>query len=199
MLAGQEDAIGALLYEEGARALELALADVLMEWIDSRGASYRIVDASVYLGDRRVRGLALDMSRVRESERTAPGDWAFLVSGDSLQIVLESPERAEPGTEGAYRAWARLDFRDLRFGGLTMEWAEVRAFAPARQDIPVAWTLTSADGDLEGVLEVRTANLHAGEGEGPVLPVDALFEVTGTVTLEERAFPVRGLFRHTRD
>ena len=113
--------------------------------------------------------------------------------------MLESPERADPGTPGAYRGWARLDFRDLRFDSLTVDWGELRAFQPARQDIPVAWTLTSAGGALEGILEVRTAEVQAGEGEGPVLPVDALFEVTGTITIERRAFPVRGLFRHTRE
>jgi hypothetical protein len=31
-----------------------------------------------------------------------------------------------------------------------------------------------------------------------VLPVDALFEVTGTLSIEGGDYPVRGLFRHTR-
>jgi len=38
----------------------------------------------------------------------------------------------------------------------------------------------------------------AGEGAGPLLPVDALFLVVGTIRIEQRTFPVRGLFRHTR-
>ena len=80
-----------------------------------------------------------------------------------------------------------------------MDWGEVRAFQPARQDVPVAWTLTSTEGDMEGVLQVRSAQIQAGEGEGPVLPVDALFEVTGTLSIEGGDYPVRGLFRHTRE
>jgi hypothetical protein len=199
LLVGRDDAIVGILYHDGPRELELSLTDVLMEWVDNRGTSYRLVEAGLYLGDQQVQGLALDMSRVRNSAQPPAGDWVFLVSGDSLQLVLESPERADPGTPGAYRGWARLDFRDLRFDSLTVDWGELRAFQPARQDIPVAWTLTSVGGALEGILEVRTAEVQAGEGEGPVLPVDALFEVTGTITIERRAFPVRGLFRHTRE
>jgi hypothetical protein len=52
---------------------------------------------------------------------------------------------------------------------------------------------------MEGVLEVRTAQIQAGAGEGPLLPVDALFEVTGTLSIEGGDYPVRGLFRHTRE
>lgn len=197
LLVGPEDAVTSIVFEEDLRELELSLASVLMEWVDQRGESYRLMDASVYLADQQVDGLALDMARVRDSDESPAGDWVFLVSGDSLQVVLESPTRAEPGEEGAYRGWARLDFRDLRFGSLTMDWGEVRAFQPARRDVPVAWTLTSTEGDMEGVLQVRTAQIQAGEGEGPVLPVDALFEVTGTLSIEGGDYPVRGLFRHT--
>ena len=199
LLVGPEDAVVSLLYQEDPRELELSLAGVLMEWVDQRGESYRLMDASVYLADQQVDGLALDMARVRDSDEAPGGDWVFLVSGDSLQMVLESPTRAEPGEEGAYRGWARLDFRDLRFPSVTVDWGEVRAFQPARQDVPVAWTVTSTEGDMEGVLEVRTAQIQAGEGEGPLLPVDALFAVTGTLSIEGGDYPVRGLLRHTRD
>lgn len=198
LLVGPEDAVMSIIFQEGPRELEISLATVLMEWVDQRGESYRLVDASVYLADQQVEGMVLDMARTRDSDGVEAGDWVFLVSGDSLQVVLESPAIAAPGTTGAFRGWARLDFRDLRFPSVTVDWAEVRAFQPARQDVPVAWTVTSTTGDLEGVLEVRTAQIEAGEGEGPVLPVDALFEVTGTLTIEGGAYPVRGLFRHTR-
>lgn len=198
LLVGPEDAVLSIIYQEGPRELELSLASVLMEWVDQRGESYRLMDASVYLADQRVDGLALDMARVRDSDEVPAGDWVFLVSGDSLQMVLESPTRVGPGEEGAYRGWARLDFRDLRFGSVTLDWGEVSAFQPARQDVPVAWTLTSTEGDMEGVLEVRTTQIQAGEGEGPVLPVDALFDVTGTLSIEGGDYPVRGLFRHAR-
>lgn len=198
LLVGPDDAILSVLFQEDPRELELTLENTLMEWVDQRGQSFRLMDAGVYIAEQRVNGMALDMARVRDSEQAEAGDWVFLVSGDSLQVVLESPRREEPGAPGAYRGWARLDFRDLPFDSVTVDWGEVRAFQPARQDVPVAWTVTSIHGDLEGVLEVRTAQIQAGEGEGPVLPVDALFEVSGTLSLEGAAYPVRGLFRHVR-
>jgi hypothetical protein len=33
---------------------------------------------------------------------------------------------------------------------------------------------------------------------GPVLPVQALFEVVGTISIDGLSFPVRGLFNHQR-
>jgi hypothetical protein len=142
--------------------------------------------------------VALEMSRVHGAEDADPGDWAFLVSGDSQQMVLENPTVTNPGTRGAYRAWARLDFRDLHWPDVTVSWAEVRAYQPARQDVPVSWTLKSEDGELGGTLHVRSAQIQAGKGTGPLLPVDALFTVSGSVRIQGRAYPVLGLFRHTR-
>ena len=79
-----------------------------------------------------------------------------------------------------------------------MAWLETVAFHAARREVPVSSTIASPEGDLQGVLEVRSADVRAGQGSGPVLPVQALFEVEGTVTIEERTFPIRGLFRHER-
>ncbi|HSG49189.1 MAG TPA: hypothetical protein VLA43_15320, partial [Longimicrobiales bacterium] len=67
-----------------------------------------------------------------------------------------------------------------------------------RQDVPVSFTLTSDEEGLSGELQVQSAQIQAGAGEGPLLPVDALFLVGGTLRVEGRSFPVRGLYRHTR-
>ena len=197
LIVGQQDAVESLLFEEGSRALELEFADVLIEWTGPGGESIRLHDAALYLSEQRMAGVLLDVGRTYAADATPPGDWAFLTSGDSLQMVLESPRAEPPGTTGAYRAWMRLEFRDLQWSSVTVSWTETSAFQPARQDVPVSWSIQSADG-LEGTLRVETAQLQAGEGAGPLLPVDALFGVTGEVTLEGRTFPVRGLFRHTR-
>ena len=69
---------------------------------------------------------------------------------------------------------------------------------PARQDVPVSWRVATEDGAPVGDLQVSAAQIRAGEGPGPVLPVDALFLVSGTLTINGREYPVRGLFRHTR-
>ena len=198
LLVGDEDAIQSVIFDEGPRKLELELSNSLVEWTGMRGQQFSVRDAAIYLSDRRIPGLALEMSRVHGSDEADPGDWAFLVSGDSLQMVVENPSATPPGTKGAYRAWARLDFRDLHWPNLTVDWAEVRAFQPARQDVPVSWTLRSEDGDLDGTLQVQSAQIQAGKGSGPLLPVDALFTVSGSVHIEGRTYPLQGLFRHAR-
>ena len=198
LVVGEADAVLGILFDEGPRQLELTMGDVLMEWTGPRGESFRLLDAAVFISEQRVDGMAMDMARAHATDEPRPGDWAFLVSGDSLQVVLESPEQSEPGAEGGFRAWGRLDFRDLQWPEVTVLWSDVRAFQPARQDVPVAWAVATPDGDLEGSLEVRSAEIRAGDGDGPVLPVDALFEVGGTLTVEGAEYPVRGLFRHTR-
>jgi hypothetical protein len=156
------------------------------------------VDAALFLSEERVPGMVLDMARTGPADDSVPGDWAFLVSGDSLQVLLESPERSDPGTPGGYRGWARLDFRDLRWPSVTVDWADVRAFQPARRDVPVSWTVSAEDGAVQGVLDVWSTEIQAGEGPGPLLPVDALLQVSGTLTIEGGDYPVRGLVHHSR-
>lgn len=197
LVVGEGDAVESLLFEAGQRALEVEMGDVLMEWTGSGGETFRVVNAALYLSERRIAGLLLDATRVYAADATPPGDWAFLTSGDSVQVLLESPALAEPGAPGAYRAWARVDFRDLQWPDVTVTWDEARAFEPARRDIPVAWGIASPD-RLSGRLEVVSTHLQAGEGPGPLLPVDALLEVSGTVTIQGLRYPVRGLVRHTR-
>lgn len=199
LLVGEGDAVESLVYAEAQRQLEVELTGApLIEWTGPRGQTFRVLEGAIYVQDQRVAGLVLDMARVHEADVHAQGDWAFLTSGDSLQVILESPSAAPPGTPAGYRAWARLDFRDLQWPAVTVDWAEVAAFQPARQDIPTSWTLASGGNDLTGVLQVQSAHVQPGTGEGPILPVDALFLVSGTLRLEERSYPVRGLFRHTR-
>ena len=198
LVVGVGDVVESLLFREDKRSLELELGEVLMEWTASGEEAFRLVDGALWLGEERLPGMVLDMARTASAEGPPSGDWAFLVSGDSLQVVLEAPEEGPPEEIGAYRGWARLDFRDLRWPSVTVDWAEVRAFQPARQDIPVSWTLTGGDDEVQGLLEVRSAEVEALEGPGPLLPVDALFGVAGTLTIEGGDYPVRGLVRHTR-
>jgi len=198
IVVGEGDAIDGILFEQGSRNLELEMDNVLQEWTGPRGETFRVQKAAAYLAGRRLDGLVLDVARGHGADEPQPGDWAFLTSGDSLQVVFESPELAPPGRAGAFRGWARLDFRDLQWPSVTMDWTEVRAFQPARRDVPVAWTVSSEGNQVTGRLEVKTAQIRAGSGPGPVLPVDALFEVTGTLDIQGATYPVRGLFRHYR-
>jgi len=199
LLMGEGDALEGIIYSQGQRQLELEVpGGSLMEWTGTGGQVFRLFEGAAYLSDQRLQGLILDMSRVHGADDASHGDWGFLTSGDSLQVILEDPDAAQPNTPGAYRVWARLDFRDLQWPAVSVDWADVSAFEPARQDIPISWTISTEAEDLEGVLQVQSAHVEAGEGAGPLLPVDALFLVAGTLRLEGRTYPVRGLFRHTR-
>jgi hypothetical protein len=51
---------------------------------------------------------------------------------------------------------------------------------------------------MTGQLEARATHIEAGEGEGPLLPVGALFEVSGTFRVGTTDYPVRGLVRHVQ-
>ncbi len=198
LVVGMGDAVESLVFEDGRRSLELDLGDVLQEWTGPRDESFRIQEGAALLAGRRVDGVVLDLFRERRTDDPDAGDWAFVISGDSLQALMEAPRMTPPGTVGAWHAWARLGLRDLQWPAVTVEWTELRAFQPSRQDVPVAWSISS-DGDaLSGALDVTSARIRSGTGPGPVLPVDALFQVTGTLRIEGGRYPVRGLLRHRR-
>lgn len=198
LIVGESDALERIVFETGPRNLETVLGSTLAEWNGRRGASYRLLDGAVLLSSQRVEGLVLDASRARRSEDPPPGDWALLASGDSLQVLLAAPEAQPPGTPGAFQAWSRLDFQETPWPRVGVTWTETRAFDTARRDVPVAWRARSPDGELVATFEVRSAHIEAGEGEGPLLPVDALFEVEGTVRIADAAYPVRGVYRHVQ-
>lgn len=198
LVVREGNAVDGIIYDDGTRNLELALGSVLTQWGGPRGEVFQLLDASLYLSERRLGGIVLDMARGSSADTPRAGDWAFLVSGDSLQLVLQGESEHQGEPLPTYRGWARLDFGNLQWSTLNVDWVETSAFQPARRDVPVSWTISSPEGDLQGVLEVRSADVRAGQGSGPVLPVQALFEVEGTVTIEERTFPIRGLFRHER-
>jgi hypothetical protein len=202
LVVGEDEALERLIYSAAPRELELVLEQPLVDWTGRRGESLRLLEGGLVLGGARVSGLVLDLSRAGAPGAAPGGDWALLVSGDSLQLVLHaSANGTDPeGADGnLFQAWARLDFRELIRPELRMLWADTRAFEPARRAVPVRWTFASPDGATEGHLDVVSSWLAAGEGGGPQLPVDAVFEVVGAVTLEGAVYPVRGLFRHTQE
>ncbi|MBW3533866.1 MAG: hypothetical protein KY453_01400 [Gemmatimonadetes bacterium] len=196
IVVGEADALERIVFESGPRHLETVLGPTRVEWNGRRGESYRLLDGAALLANQRIEGLILDVSRARRPEDPPSGDWALLTSGDSLQVLLAASEARPPGTAGAYQGWARLDFRELQWPRVSVSWSEARAFERARRDVPVEWRARSSDGELVAVLNVRSAQLQAGEGEGPLLPVDALFEIEGTVTIGGIEYPVRGIHRH---
>ncbi len=195
LLVDDADGIEELRFEVGPPGVSLSFGDRLSEWTSPRGGVFRLSEAEARLGDRSASGRVIDVTRSWEDARGAvPGDWALLTSGDSLAVFLQAAD-AESET---WQAWARRGVQTLAWPELTVTWGAVRAFDRARRDVPVSWTITEPGGGLSGLLELRTADVEAGEGEGPVLPVDGFFDLAGRLVLGDVEIPVRGLLRHVQ-
>jgi hypothetical protein len=199
LLVQEGDVVDGIIFEDGARRLELALGDVRASWGGPRGETIELLEGGAYLSDERLEGLVLHMARASSGATPPGGDWAFLMSGDSLVFVLAADD--EHRAEGAplYRAWGRVGADEDRLWPMVrVTWTSTQAFPPARRDVPVSWRITSDDGLLNGGLEVVSAEIQPGTGPGPLLPVRALYEVVGELGLAEGTFPVRGLVVHER-
>lgn len=196
LVVGDDDALQGIIYREGGRNLEIVLGAPRAEWSGPGGERFLVRDGAALLSGEEVRGVVFEAQLVRRAEDPPHGDWAFLTSGDSAQVVLYDPSPEDPPSEMSYRALARVGDEEYRWPVFQVEWTAVRAFQLARRDVPVQWSLRSPNGDLSGTLEAVTSELRAGEGEGPLLPVEGLFQVRGTVEIGGAEIPVRGLFRH---
>ena len=197
LVVGQGDALESVLFQEGGRNLEVSIGELLVEWSGQRAQTYRFHESTIVLADQTVEGHLFDLSRAWDpGADPPPGDWAILLSGDSVQIALEdlASESGEEG--GAWVLHARVSFLDRQWRGVRLVWADVRPFEPARRDVPMEWAIQSEEGDLEGNLTTTASFLEVVDGEGPVLPVDGLFQVSGTLTLAGNDYPVRGFLRH---
>lgn len=196
LVVGMEDALETIIFQEGGRNLEVNLGELLIEWSGQRAQTYRFHRGTIILSERTVEGHLLDMSRAWAEGDSPPGDWGLLLSGDTLQVVMEdlAPESGPEG--GSFALWARIGFVDRQWQEVRFAWSEVRAFEPARRDVPMSWEVYSPEEDLSGSLTAMAPFLEVGEGDGPMLPVDALFQVAGTLTLGGDEYPVQGFIRH---
>ncbi|GMR13228.1 MAG: hypothetical protein BMS9Abin29_1432 [Gemmatimonadota bacterium] len=195
LLVGKGDALEAILYEEGSRQLDILLNEPVADWSGTRGEVFRVNGGSMLLGGQPADGLLLDVIRAHRPADVPSGGWIFLEGGPSVTIVLEAPVGIPPGST-PYLGWARLGGRELRWPRIKVEWTETRSFERARRDVPVEWSIVSDDGALGGILTTVALLLTAGEGAGPILPVDGLFQVRGTLTIDGDSYDVRGFLRH---
>lgn len=198
LLVQQGDVVDGIIFEDGARRLELAFDEVRATWGGPRGEAIAVVDGAAYLSDERVEGVIMHMARASSGGTPPGGDWALLVGDDSLVLVLAGDEEHGDDREPVYRGWAQLGTQERLWTDVSLGWDGTQAFPPARRDIPVSWRITSEGRLIEGNLEVVSADIQAGEGPGPLLPVRALYEVAGEVSLPEGEYVVRGLLVHER-
>ncbi|MGB1841967.1 MAG: hypothetical protein ACPHWZ_12730 [Longimicrobiales bacterium] len=198
LMVGDNDAIDGILYEEGARSLELVLGDANLPWTGARGDTYQVLSGAAYLVDQRIDGMILDMARASAGPVPPGGDWAFLLSGDSAHFVLAGDSEYGGDRPPLYRGWGAHEDEGMQWPEVRVDWERTEAFPPARRDVPVEWRVWSADGSIEGRLEAVSAEIQAGEGPGPLLPVRALFEVTGEFFAGEDTYGVHGILVHAR-
>jgi hypothetical protein len=182
-----------ILFVEGQRQLEVVIDEGVSDWSGNRGETFRVHQGAAIFGDQRVQGLVLDMNRARLRGGPEPGEWMFLTGPRRLAIVVEAP-----GGSPAYTGWGRIGEEEFRWPEVQVEWTSVRSFEEARRDVPVEWGVRSLDGVLELTLASAGMELRAQEGEGPILPVNGLYQVTGTVVLDGDSLEVRGLVRHVQ-
>ncbi len=195
ILVGESDRVEQLIFEKAAPPVAFRLGDLLNEWTTGFGAVMRLLDAEVEVGGRTFTGRLLDVTHSwRESTNPPPGDWMLLTSGDSLALVMHA---MGPGSE-QYQVWGRQGLQTIGWPEATVTWGAVQAYDRARRDVPVSWSISSDTGDLSALLELRRADLEAGIGDGPLLPVDGFLEVGGRLVLRGAEYAVRGLIRHTQ-
>ncbi|MEX2465604.1 MAG: hypothetical protein WD995_01755 [Gemmatimonadota bacterium] len=198
LLVRDGDVIDGLIFQDGPRSLEVLMGDALAAWVGPSGETIDVLEGAAYLSDERIDGQVVDISRSWGLDDPGAGDWVFLISGDSIRMVLAADVEHGLEREPVYRAWIQRGTEDLLWPEVRVTWSDSQAFPPARRDVPTRWTVTSADGTFGGTLESVTAELEAGEGTGPLLPVRALIEVEGVFSADGGRFPVRGLVLHQR-
>jgi hypothetical protein len=115
----------------------------------------------------------------------------FLTGPGRLALVIE-----ETGGSPNYTAWGRRGEEEYRWPEMEVGWSSVRSFEEARRDVPVAWEIRSDDGNVEISLASTGMELRAVPGEGPLLPVEGLYQVSGPFVLAGDSLEVRGLVRH---
>ena len=198
LLVGDEGVVDGIVFEDPPRSLEIIVGQGGPAWTGARGGTFQLLSGSAYLADQRIDGMILDMARASAGTRVTGGDWGFLLSGDSVHFVLASDTEHGGDADALYRAWGRFEGEDLQWPEVQVEWERTEAFPPARRDVPAEWRVGSDAHTIQGRLEAVSAEIQAGEGPGPLLPVRALYEVEGRLSTQRGDFPVRGLVVHER-
>jgi len=193
LVVGLGGTLERILFAEGPRQLEVVIDEGVSDWSGNRGETFRVHQGAALFGDQRVPGLVLDMNRARLREGPEPGEWMFLTGPRRLAIVVESP-----GGSPTYRGWGRIGEEEFRWPEIQVTWNSVRSFEEARRDVPVEWGLRSPNGEVELTLSSTGMELRTEGGEGPILPVNGIYQVTGSVVLAGDSLEVRGLVRHVQ-
>jgi hypothetical protein len=198
LLVQEGGVVDGIIFEDGTRSLELTLGEARASWGGPRGETVELMEGAAFLGDDRVDGVVLHLTRASAGAEVPGGDWALVMSGDSASFVFAAEAEHDDATEPLYRGWGDLGDQQLQWPEMHLEWTAAQAFPPARRDVPASWRIWSEDATIDGELHAVSSDIQAGTGTGPLLPVRALFEVVGEVSTEAGDFPVHGLVVHER-
>ena len=193
LVVGPDDILEAILYTEGPRRLEVIIAEGISDWSGSRGETFRIHQGVMHFGNLRIDGIVVDMSRVHLRGGPLPGEWIFVTGPGPLVLMME-----ETGGFPKYSGWGMRGDEAYRWPEVEVEWSSLRSFDEARRDVPVAWDVRSSDGDIALSLASDVMELRAVDGEGPLLPVEGLVQVSGALVFRGDSMEVRGLVRHVQ-
>ena len=197
LTVGSGDRISSIGLRDPGRSLDVELGELLTEWTGPGGRSARLQRGGVALAAGNESGFVVEVARSWEDPGPGPGDWLLLHAGERLQLFLaEETPVGDTRSPAGYRGWSRIAGRDGQWPRVRVEWTDTRSFESARREIPVRWSLTSPGEEIVGELEAVSQHLVAGPGRGPLLPVFALYEVTGNLQVEGERFQVRGIVNH---
>lgn len=207
LVVGPEDRIERFRLDRDEGPWELFPAPVTREWSSPDGTTLRVMDGELGTGEEDdLTGTVVDVSR---SWRPGPEwegagvalDWVVLLADGEPVLFLEEliPNGPDAPRPGSYRGWSALVTPESLWPRVQVDWTERGAFERARQDIPARWTARAAGDDgFEAEWHNIGSWLEAGEGDGPLLPVRAFFQVEGEVRFDSDTLQVQGLVRHVR-
>ena len=193
IIVAERDALTALLYRSAGRELEMWLGEALAGWSSRPGELVQVKEASTVLSESTLAGTLVDISFARQGTDATPGSWALLIS-ENIHVFLRGPYDA--AADSTFQGWGTLRARNFDWRDVVVTATRSRAFEPARRDVPVAWRFQSPDADLTGRIEAMSTHMEVGEGPGPQLPLIAISEVEGSITIETIAYRVRGVLNH---
>ncbi len=205
LLSSPEGAIEALQLRGSEGEPQLGVGIPLAQWTVPGLGAVRFHRGRMYRGDSIGEGFLLDLTRSARGDAPEPGGWIFVHGGNEFQLALSelplpagAPSPPEDRSRSHYRGWGRVAVIELQWDRIAGEWSDLRASERARRDIPMAWTFSTPDERVRGHLEVTSSELVVGEGDGPLLPVEAHSVVRGHFIVEEDSFAVTGIALHRR-
>jgi len=197
VIVGEEDRLEAVLLRDPPRVVETQIGDFLVEWVRPGGDPIRLFQGRTTFPSGPIAGTVLDLSRRWDDPSLAPGDWLLLQGPDDFHLFLEEiPPIREPRELAVYRGWTRNGYRTESWPSMEVDWVETRSYERARRDIPVRWTIHSPGGEIQAEVTTVSSFLSVGEGDGPILPVRALYGISGTARILGEVIPVVGVVRH---